>query len=123
MNTKLKGNAGIGAAIAYYTSKNIIVSIPLTDSQDYDLVVDIDSTLYKVQVKFTSQKAKSGNYIVSLRSISGSSKESYKTVIDTLIDYLFIIADNNDKYIIPIIDIENINTLTITDEIIKKYKV
>lgn len=75
MNTKQLGNIGLGQAIAYYSIKGYCISIPLNDSQDYDLIVDIEGYLHKVQVKFTSSKAPSGNYVVGLRSISGSSKQ------------------------------------------------
>jgi hypothetical protein len=123
MNTKQKGNAGIGAAIAYFTRNGHNVLIPLTDSQDYDLVVDIDGLLNKVQVKYTTQKAPSGNYVVALRSISGSSGKTYKTVAETDIDYLFCVTENNETYLLPSISISNGNSLTITSEFSNKYKV
>lgn len=123
MNTKQKGNAGIGAAIAYFTKIGHTVLIPLTDSQEYDLVIDIDTFLYKVQVKYTSHKKPSGNYEIPLRSISGTSRKVYKTVSESNIDYLFCVTDENDCYLLPIIDIINKNTITITEEFKNKYKV
>ena len=36
---KEKGNSGIGLDIAYFTTNGYIVSIPLNDTQDYDLIV------------------------------------------------------------------------------------
>lgn len=65
---KDKGNTGLGIAIAYYTSNGYTVSIPLNDTQDYDLIVDKDKELKKIQVKSTGCKTKYGNYQVSLRS-------------------------------------------------------
>jgi hypothetical protein len=123
MNTKQKGNAGIGAAIAYFTRQGHNVLIPLTDSQDYDLVVDIDGFLNKVQIKYTAQKAPSGKYIVPLRSISGSSGKEYKTVSNTDIDYLFCVTENNDCYLLPITEVTNASTITITNEFSNKYKI
>ena len=123
MNTKQKGNAGIGAAIAYFTKQGHNVLLPLTDSQDYDIVVDIDGFLNKVQIKYTTQKAPSGNYIISLRSISGSSGKVYKTVSETDIDYLFCVTDNDNYYLLPITELTNGNTITITNEFSSKYKV
>lgn len=35
-------------AIAYYSKLGWTISIPLTDTQDYDLIVDTGSTLLKV---------------------------------------------------------------------------
>ena len=48
---KEKGNTSLGIAIAYYSSNGYTVSIPLNDTQDYDLIVDKDNVLKKVQVK------------------------------------------------------------------------
>lgn len=38
-------------AIAYYSKLGWTISIPVTDSQDYDLIVDTGTKLLKVQVK------------------------------------------------------------------------
>ena len=123
MNTKEKGNIGIASAILYYTQNRNTVSIPLNDSQNYDLVVDIDTFLYKVQVKFTASKAESGNYVVSLRSISGSSRQEYSTLKDTDVDILFIVTDSGLLVEIPVIDINQKSMLTLTNDIINKYSV
>ena len=48
---KEKGNSGLGMAIAYFSTKGYTVSIPLNDTQDYDLVVEKDGHLKMVQVK------------------------------------------------------------------------
>jgi HJR/Mrr/RecB family endonuclease len=55
-NTKKQGDVGLGQAIAWFTRNSYTVSLPLTDSQDYDLIVDKDNVLYRVQVKTTSNK-------------------------------------------------------------------
>jgi hypothetical protein len=123
MNTKQKGNAGIGAAIAYFTRQGHNVLIPLTDSQEYDLVVDIDGFLNKVQVKYTAQKAPSGSYLIALRSISGSSRQEYKTVQNTDIDYLFCLTELGDTYLVPILELNHASTMTINTAFKDKYKV
>lgn len=125
LNTKEKGNIGLGRAIAYFTSLGHTVSIPLTDSQDYDLVVDMEDSLYKIQVKFTSQKARnlSNDYCVGLRSISGSSKKEYKTVIHTKVDYLFVVSEDLKCYLIPIIDIDQKAQITLNELYYEKYGV
>ena len=48
-NTKQQGTVGLGVAIAHYSSLGYVVSVPLIDGQDYDLVVDKDGVLHKVQ--------------------------------------------------------------------------
>lgn len=110
---KQKGNTGLGIAIAYYTSNGYTVSIPLNDTQDYDLIVDKNDTLKKVQIKSTSCKTKYNNYQVSLKSCGGTKGITYKTVIDTNVDELFILTSNLDIYIIPINVIKNRGTINL----------
>ena len=45
------GNSSLGIAIAYFTNHDYIVSIPLNDTQDYDLIVEKNNIISKVQVK------------------------------------------------------------------------
>ena len=47
---KQRGNCGLGLAIAYYSTHGYTVSIPLNDTQDYDLLVDKDGKIESVQV-------------------------------------------------------------------------
>ena len=119
---KEKGNTSLGVAIAYYSSKGYTVSIPLNDTQDYDLIVDKDNILKKIQVKSTSCKTKYGNYQVALKSCGGTKGKTYKTVIETNVDELFILTENLQIYIIPIKEINNKSTLNICEQY-KKYRV
>ena len=119
---KEKGNTSLGIAIAYYTSNGYTVSIPLNDTQDYDLIVDKESILKKVQVKSTACKTKYGNYQVALKSCGGTKGKTYKTVIETKIDELFILAEDMSVYILPIEEIKNKSTLNICKKY-NKYKV
>jgi len=73
---KEKGNTSLGIAIAYYSSNGYTVSIPLNDTQDYDLIVDKDNVLKKVQVKSTSCKTKYGNYQVALKSCGRNKRKN-----------------------------------------------
>lgn len=113
---KEKGNAGLGIAIAYYSSNGYTVSIPLNDTQDYDLIVDKDNNLKRVQVKSTSCITKSGNYQVALKSCGGTKGNTYKRVIDTCIEEVFILTEKLDMYIIPIKELKNKSTLSICDK-------
>lgn len=119
---KEKGNSSLGIAIAYYSSNGYIVSVPLNDTQDYDLVVDKDNILKKVQVKSTACKTKYGNYQVALKSCGGTKGKTYKTVIETKINELFILTEDLKIYIIPIEEINNKSTLNICDKYDKYRK-
>jgi hypothetical protein len=47
----LQGNIGLGRAIEYFTSKCIAISLPLNDTQSYDLIADFNGGLQRIQVK------------------------------------------------------------------------
>ena len=119
---KEKGNTSLGIAIAYYAANGYTVSIPLNDTQDYDLIVDKENALKRVQVKSSGCKTKYGNYQVALKSCGGTKGKTYKTVIDTNIDELFIVTEEIEMYIIPRKKLENKATLNICDKY-EKYKV
>ena len=75
---KEKGNSGLGMAIAYFTTNGYIVSIPLNDTQDYDLIIEKNGELRTVQVKATGCKTASGTYQVALKSCGGTNGRTYK---------------------------------------------
>jgi hypothetical protein len=122
INTKKQGNIGIGYAIAWFISNNYTVSIPINDSQEYDLVVEKDSKLQSVQVKTTKGIALSGNYEVQLKQAGGSSGKVIKTFETSQVDLLFILCSNSDKYLIPRVDITVSSKLTLGDKY-TQYKI
>ena len=104
--TKKQGNAGLGQAIAYFTSLGYVVSVPLNDSQKYDLIVDIDDHLQRVSVK-TSSFLRHGNYNVLLKQTGGTRKLPQATHFDnTKIDLVFIHCSDNRRYLFPASDIK-----------------
>ena len=103
-NTKQQGNIGLGSAIQYFSQKLYTISLPLNDSQDYDLIVeDYDGTLKKVQVKTTFHLTSHNIYQVNLCINGGNSKINYrhKDGNEVLYDWLFVLCDNGDRYLIP----------------------
>lgn len=122
ITNKEKGNSGLGMAIAYFSTNNYTVSIPLNDTQDYDLVIEKNNILKTVQVKATGCKRKNGVYQVALKSCGGTKGKTYKTIIDTNIDYVFILTENKEIYLIPKEEIQNRTSLNLCDKY-EKYRV
>ena len=83
---KEKGNSALGIAIAYFSFNGYTVSIPLNDTQDYDLVIEKNNLLKTVQVKSTGCKTKYGVYQVALKSCGGTKGDTYKTLVETNVD-------------------------------------
>ena len=100
MNSKQQGDIGVAKAIYYYTSQNYTVSIPNTDNSKYDLIVDKDNQLYRVQVKTTTHKAPSGSYHVELRTMGGNQSWSgtYKKISSNDVDLLFVACEDGSIY-------------------------
>ena len=51
INSKKQGDIGMCYAMAYYAKLEWTVSIPVTDSQDYDLVVDNGTTQLALELQ------------------------------------------------------------------------
>lgn len=100
VSNKEKGNTGLALAIGYYGSNGYTISIPLNDTQDYDLIID-DGVLKKVQVKATGQRTPQGYTTVSVSSSGGTKGERYKTVKDTNVDILFVVTELMELYEVP----------------------
>lgn len=118
-NTKHQGNIGVAAAIKYFVISGYTVSIPINDSQDYDLIVDKEGTLYRVQVKTTSYKTPSGAFQVNLKSSGGTKGTIYKRVNKDNSDLLFILCSDTSEFLIPLIDITNTSAITLSFDYLK----
>lgn len=102
-NSKKQGDVGLGIAIGWFTSRGYHVSVPLTDSQDYDLLVDSDNRIFRVQVKTTYHQTYPGIYQANLRVRGGnrSGTGKVKNFDHKRIDYLFALTERGDMYLIP----------------------
>jgi hypothetical protein len=114
-----KGIPGLGMAISYFVSNGYTVSIPLNDTQDYDLIIDQNNILSSVQVKATGCKTKYGVYQVALKSCGGTKGEAYKTLINTKVDYLFVYTEERRMFFIPCSKITNKSTLNLSADYLK----
>ena len=98
-----QGNIGEARAIYEYTKLGYGVSRTLFDSEKYDLIIDQDGTLLKVQVKTTSQKSRYGIYIANLKTSGGNSSSNYirnREISDY--DILFVLASDGTCWSIPV---------------------
>lgn len=103
-NKSIAGNVGLGQAIGWYSSQGHSVSIPLTDTQEYDLVIDKGEKLEKIQVKTTRHKREgSNNYTVHLKTCGGNQSwdKSIKRLDLSKIDELFVLVETGEMYAIP----------------------
>jgi len=109
-NTKMQGNFGLGTAIAYFTRLGYTVSVPLTDSQGYDLIVE-NGKIDKVQIKTVNKRSKRGVFRVNLKSHGRYKNTPFDS---SCCDSLFVVTGEEDKYHIPIDQVRVKNTLDLS---------
>lgn len=114
-SSKDKGRAGLSLAIAYFGTNGYTVSLPLNDTQWYDLIIEKDGKFQTVQCKFTS----SANKSISLRSTGGAKGIIYDNVLNHSLDILFCADDEMNLFLIPMKDLReagNVNSITLRTE-------
>lgn len=121
VNSNKQGDVGMGAAIAYFSKQGFTVSIPLTDSQDYDMVVEdnLIGELHTVQVK-TTYSVRNGNFRVDLRTKYHNGQAAHMD--HNRIKYVFVLTEENDQYLIPTKALNGAQSFTLNDRL-EKYKV
>jgi hypothetical protein len=93
--TQRKGDIATAKAAATFTEMGCDVSIPLTESAPYDLIVDVGHGLRRVQCKFCSTRE------VDLRRIhSNTNGYVEKRVADDAYDWLYVLRPDGSEFLI-----------------------
>ena len=109
-----QGNIGLAKAIYELRILGYRISVPLTENQNYDLVVDKDDKLERVQVKTTAQKSDYGVFKVNLRTLGGN--QSFHTIKKHKkgdYEQLYVLTDDDVSYLIPDEEINNVNSINL----------
>ncbi len=121
MNTKERGDIAVGQAIAYFIQKGYEVCLPIGDKRDYDLVIEKEDKLQKVQVKFAGLYSRGNVCKVGLRITGGN--QSFlvsKKYRESAFDILFVYTEKKEIYVLPWKDVPFRNELSIET---KKYRI
>lgn len=97
-NNRDKGRAGLSLAIAYFGTNGYTVSLPINDTQWYDLIVEKDGIMQTVQCKFTGSKYNE----IFLRSCGGTQGNVCDNILDHPLDLLFCAYKDKNLYLIPV---------------------
>jgi len=93
--TQRKGDYAVARAIAAFTKASMDVSLPLTESAAYDIVVDNNGCLYRVQVRYVSGRE------VELRRIHSNSRGYIvKKTNENAYDWLYILNSSDEEFLI-----------------------
>ncbi len=106
-NPRIQGDIGLGAAIAYFLGEGYDVAVPLGESQPWDLIIEARGERRvgpeRVQVKTTTFRDPRGQFVVHIATNGGN--QSWTGVVrrfdPTLVEWLFVLTDDGDRYLIP----------------------
>jgi hypothetical protein len=121
-NTKFRGLVTELQCQTYFSQLNINVSTPISENCKYDMIVDIEGQLLRIQVKSCKEEKNGINFNTrSSYMTANGSKSTYYSKKD--IDY-FATFYNNQCYLIPV---EQCGTsekkLSFTKDYAKRYKI
>lgn len=113
VNRKQIGRLGLSMAINYFTIQGYTVSLPINDTQWYDLIIEKDNQFFTVQCKATQTEHDS----IDLRSTGGTKGSIYDNVLNhSKLDYLFCVNKDLKMWLIPIKDITTSKQITLRTE-------
>ena len=102
INRKQLGRLGLSMTINYFTINGYTISIPMNDTQWYDLVIEKDGKFYTVQCKATATQDKT----IDFRSTGGTKGIEYDNLLNhSELNYLFCVDDELNMWNIPTKDI------------------
>lgn len=124
-NPNKQGDIGMGLAISWFTLNDYTVSIPITDSQGYDLIVDSSDTLYRVFIRTTTRDKGDGIFEVGLRTQGGNYTQKDKSSYfdNSKSDLVFIACSDGKMFLIPSKDIMNSSSITVGSEKYRKFEI
>jgi hypothetical protein len=121
MNTKERGDLAIGQAINFFISNGYEIFLPIGDKRDFDLIIEKDGVLQKVQVKYAGLYTSKKVCKVGLRITGGNQSFGYsKKYKKDSFDLLFVFTEKGEIYLIPWQQIIFRNELSIES---KKYRI
>jgi hypothetical protein len=99
---KEKGDLALGKAIAYFISTGYEVCLPIGDKRDYDLVIEKNGRLSRVQVKYGGLYRNKQKCTVALRVMGGNQSffKAKKYKHDSF-EHLFIYTAKGETYLLP----------------------
>ena len=113
INRKLTGRIGLSMAINYFTIQGYTISLPLNDTQWYDLIIEKDGHFETVQCKATMTE----NSEIYLKSCGGTSGVAYDNVLNhSELDWLFCVNKDLNMWLIPIKEITTTKQITLRTE-------
>ena len=113
INRKQIGRIGLSMAINYFTLKGYTVSIPMNDTQWYDLIIQKNGIFQTVQCKATQTE----NGSIDFRSTGGTNGKVYDNLLNhSELDWLFCVNKNYQMWLIPVKEITSKKQISLRTE-------
>ena len=101
-NNKDRGRIGLSMAINYFSCQGYTVSVPLNDTQWYDLIIEKEGKFETVQCKCTATDTGT----IDFRSTGGTKGSTYDNILNhSELDWLFCVDKKLNMFCIPMKDI------------------
>lgn len=112
-HTKDRSAAAVARAMAYFLERGHQVSTPANlGFCPYDLLVETDDGIKKIQVKYTGQQEPESGFVVKVHRCDG--RENIKaSYLACDVDYFYILTSEFDNYLIPLAAIGDRLTLNL----------
>lgn len=111
---KQKGNIGEAKCLAKMIELGVPVSLPFGDNERYDMIIEKDNQLLKVQVKYSTQSESEGSILFKCASSTNHTTNKHYSTYENDIDaFLFYNGLTNEVYFIPIEVIGTRKTITL----------
>ena len=102
MERKQTGRIGLSSAIQYFTIQGYTVSLPINDTQWYDLIIEKDGVFQTVQCKATMTDRDQ----IKFSSTGGTKGKIYDHLYNHPCDLLFCVNKDLNCWLFPIKDLE-----------------
>ena len=119
INRRQQGDLGEGSAIEWFTRLGATVLLPFGHSPDFDLVVELEGSLLRVQVKTSTQQVVTPDghprSAVSIAMRGGNQSWNGLTKhFDPLnVDFLFVLTGDGRRWLIPADAVETRTSITL----------
>ena len=113
MDRKQIGRVGLSMAINYFTLQGYTVSLPMNDTQWYDLIVEKDGIFQTVQCKAMQTESSA----IDFRSTGGTNGKAYDNLLNHQeLDLLFCVNKDMNMWLIPVKEITTSKQITLRTE-------
>jgi hypothetical protein len=100
MNSRQKGSIGVAQAIVYFTMAGYTISVPISEAQRYDLIIERDGILQRVEVKTTFyRKREHRPFEAHMKTCGGNQVTTYLNEKDC--ELVFIWCGDGTNYLFP----------------------